>query len=90
MTTGPERADRTTRLLERIADALDRLAPPDVQEAAPFSAPVLRWTGRCLVPVAAPDPLPTTLFRGVDGQAAALRANLAALASGAPAHDMLL
>lgn len=78
------------QLLARIAAALERIAPPPVAEAAPFSAPVLRWTGRCLVPVAAPDPLPTTLFRGVDGQAAALRANLAALASGAPAHDMLL
>jgi predicted AAA+ superfamily ATPase len=76
-------------VLGRIAAALERLAPP-VAEAAPFSAPVLRWTGRQLVPVAAPEPLPLDRFRGVDAQATALRTNLAALAAGGAAHDMLL
>jgi predicted AAA+ superfamily ATPase len=90
MTTGPDPAAATVALLERIADALDRLAPLSAVEATPFSAPVLRWTGRHLVHVPAPEPLPLALFRGVDQQMCALSANLSALGAGAAAHDMLL
>lgn len=77
-------------LLTRIADALDRLAPPPVVEADAGRGLHFRWDQRRLLPVRAATPLPPGRFVGVDHQIAALRQNLSALASGAPAHDMLL
>jgi predicted AAA+ superfamily ATPase len=77
-------------LLDRLASALERIAPPPRAEVAPFSAEVLRWTGRQLEASLAGPPLPLSLYRGVESQRAALEANLRALAHGGPAHDMLL
>jgi len=76
--------------LMRIADALERLAPAAVDEAAPDSGPTLSWDGRHLRRAVPTPPLPVRLFLGVDMQRDALRGALAALKAGRPAHDILL
>jgi predicted AAA+ superfamily ATPase len=76
--------------LVRLAAALERLAPPAVPIADPAAARLMRWDGRQL---SAPPPaplVPVARFVGVDQQIAALARNLASLAAGGPAHDMLL
>lgn len=76
--------------LARIAEALARLAPPPDPPLPDPLPPVLAFEDGRLRPVAAPEPPPLSLFRGVEAQKRALAANLAALAAGRPAHDMLL
>jgi hypothetical protein len=76
--------------LHRIAAALDRLAPPPAPAADPAAGAFFRWDGATLRAVARTDPLPVARFAGIDPQIAAIRRNLASLAAGAPAHDMLL
>jgi len=77
-------------LLERIAAALERLAP-QLPAAPDWQAhPAYVWTGSTARPV---DPLeapPLALIQGVDSQKAAVAENVARLARGATAHDMLL
>ncbi|MFA7440570.1 MAG: DUF815 domain-containing protein [Sphingomonadaceae bacterium] len=80
----------TEELLTRIADALDRLAPPPLVEADPAQGMHFRWDQRRILPVRASTPLPLERFVGVDHQIAALCQNLSSLAAGAPAHDILL
>ncbi len=75
-------------LLARIADALERLAPPPTS-AAPTDAPAYRWQAGRLT-AGAFDPLPLDLLTGIDRQKAAVLTNLARLAAGHAAHDMLL
>ncbi len=77
-------------LLARVAAALERLAPAAVAEADPETAEAMRWDGRHLVAVPPASTVPLDRFVGVDAQVAALRRNLASLARGGPAHDMLL
>lgn len=69
---------------------MDRLAPAPAPPADLRSAEHFRWSGNGIAAVPVPDLLPLDRFAGIDGQKAALLANLAALAHGAPAHDMLL
>jgi hypothetical protein len=76
--------------LARIAAALERLAPPAAQEADPAAATAMRWDGRTLLAVPPAATVPLDRFVGVAPQIAALARNMAALANGAPAHDMLL
>jgi uncharacterized protein len=76
------------RTLARIADALDRIAPPPPGDA-PVGAPAYRWqNGR--LNTAGFDPLPLALLSGIDRQRDAVLANLRRLALGHAAHDMLL
>ena len=76
------------RLLARIADALDRLAPPPTAAAATGS-PAYRWQlGR--LALSSFNPLPLDLLSGIDRQKVAVLANLRRLARGYAAHDMLL
>jgi len=76
--------------LARIADALERLAP---KAAAPVDwqgAPAYVWDGsggRAVAHLLAP---PLALLRGIDQQKALVTANVARLAAGHAAHDMLL
>lgn len=76
--------------LARIADALERIAG----EAAPASdwqaAPAYVWDGRSTRPVAAIDAPPLALLKGIDAQRDTVAANVARLARGHAAHDMLL
>lgn len=73
--------------LDRIAAALDRIAPPPAP--VPPDAPAYRWTGRAL---AAADfaPLPLDLLTGIDAAKAILVENGRRHARGHAAHDALL
>lgn len=76
--------------LERIAAALERIAPPAPAAADWLAHPAYVWTGsgaRAVDPLVAP---PLDLIKGVDAQKAAVAANVVRLAAGAAAHDMLL
>lgn len=76
--------------LLRIAHSLERLAPAPAPEADPTEGDAFRWDGSRLESVARLDLLPLARFAGVDGQIAALRRSLGALARRAPSHDILL
>jgi len=76
--------------LERIAAALERLSPPPDPIPDLASAPAYLWTGVQARPIAqidAPEPRQLT---GIDRQKATVGENVARLARGAAAHDMLL
>ncbi|HVR90039.1 MAG TPA: DUF815 domain-containing protein [Novosphingobium sp.] len=76
--------------LARIADALDRLAAPEHLSADWSSSPAYVWDGtaaRCVAEIVAP---PLELLRGIDAQKALVTSNVARLAAGHAAHDMLL
>lgn len=77
-------------LLARIADALDRLAPPPAPHADPAAHPAYVWRDHGLSETRAFAPLPLDLLSGVDTQKAALVENARRLATGAAAHDVLL
>ncbi|HET7408948.1 MAG TPA: DUF815 domain-containing protein, partial [Paracoccaceae bacterium] len=76
--------------LERIADALRRLAPPPRAATDWLAAPAYLWTGAEGRPIARIDAPPLALLKGIDSQKDAVRANVARLAAGHAAHDMLL
>ncbi|MEM7781499.1 MAG: DUF815 domain-containing protein [Pseudomonadota bacterium] len=75
---------------ERIAAALERIAPPVSPPADWTNAPAFVWSGDGVLAILEPDALPLGAFRGIDEQKATVRDNLERLASGASAHDMLL
>ena len=76
--------------LDRIAAALDRIAPPAPTPADPLAHPAYVWRGTALAAARDFAPLPLDRLRGIDEQKAALVANLERLAAGAAAHDVLL
>lgn len=76
--------------LARIAEALDRLAPPRTAPADWRNAPAYVWDGtvtRAVVKIEAPA---LALLRGIDAQKDLVTANVNRLAAGHAAHDMLL
>lgn len=75
-------------LLERIAGALERLAPPP-PEGADGSRQAYAWSDGALVP-ATFAPLPLDLLTGIDAQRDAVLENSRRLAAGHAAHDILL
>ncbi len=77
-------------LIARIADALDRLAPPSPPEADPADHMNLYWDGVRLAAVSPVAALPLERFVGVDAQMAALVQGYGAHARGLPSHDCLL
>jgi predicted AAA+ superfamily ATPase len=76
--------------LERIAAALERLAPSPPPCTDWLGSPAYIWEGERARDVAVLDALPLDALHGIDAQKAALRNNCARLASGAAAHDVLL
>lgn len=76
--------------LERIAAALERLAPPPPPPTDWLAAPAYVWEGERAWHVPVLDALPLDSLHGIDAQRAALRGLCARLASGAAAHDALL
>ena len=86
--TMPDRDISAT--LARIADALDRLAPPPPPPADPLAGSAFVWAGDRLRAVADPPAQPLDLLYGIDAQKAALLANAERHAKGLPAHDVLL
>lgn len=80
----------TEGALERIAAALERLAPPPPAPTDWLTAPAYVWEGERARPVPVLDALPLEALHGIASQKVALRDNCARLASGAAAHDTLL
>jgi predicted AAA+ superfamily ATPase len=76
--------------LDRIAAALDRLAPPPAAPADPLGHPAYVWRDKAFAPARSFAPLPLSMLHGVDQQKAALVTNLARLAAGHAAQDVLL
>jgi uncharacterized protein len=76
--------------IERIAAALERLAPPLPPPTDWLTAPAYVWEGAHARAVATLDALPLAALHGIDAQKVALRNNCARLARGAAAHDVLL
>ncbi len=83
--------DENTPYLSRIADALERLAPPPPRIEGLVGGPCFVWRpgagGLLPAPVSA---LPLDLLREVEGQKAALLDNTRRFAAGAPANNALL
>lgn len=77
-------------LLARIADALDRLAPPRPPSADPSAGDAFVWEAGGLRMVAPPPAQPLARFAGVDRQKDALLANARRHVAGHAAHDVLL
>ncbi|MEN9718219.1 MAG: hypothetical protein RIQ99_1097 [Pseudomonadota bacterium] len=75
--------------LDRIAAALERLAPPAGPTADWMAAPAYVWNGsaRPVDRIVAPA---LALLRGIDAQKTVVTSNVARLAAGHAAHDMLL
>ncbi len=76
--------------LERIAAALERLAPAPVPPTDWLAAPAYVWEGERGRAVPVLDALPLSGLHGIDAQKVALRNLCHRLASGAAAHDALL
>ncbi|CAN5478931.1 ATP-binding protein [soil metagenome] len=76
--------------LDRIAAALDRIAPPPAAAADPRAHPAYVWRGHALAAARHFAPLPLDRLIGIDAQKAALLDNLKRLAAGHAAQDVLL
>jgi len=76
--------------LARIADALERLAPPPPPAADPAAHPAYVWRDGALAAARSFAPLPLDLLTGIDTQKAAVLENARRLAAGHAAHDVLL
>ncbi|MCW3847195.1 ATP-binding protein [Sphingomonas sp. LB-2] len=76
--------------IDRIAAALERLSPPPPEPADPLVHPAYVWRDHALTAARAFEPLPLDLLHGIDAQRDALTANLARLAQGHAAQDVLL
>jgi uncharacterized protein len=76
--------------LHRIAAALERLSPGHGPAGSWLEAPAYVWDGRAARPVASIQAPPLSLLRGIDAQKLAVTGNVARLAKGHAAHDMLL
>jgi predicted AAA+ superfamily ATPase len=77
-------------LMDRIADALERLAPARPQATDWLAAPAYLWTGNTARLIARIEAPPLALLRGIDQQKQVASENVARLAAGHAAHDMLL
>lgn len=75
---------------ERIADALERMAPPATNAPDWLAYPAYVWSSTQTLCVEYIDALPLDRLIGIDQQKLALVDNLNRLADGAAAHDMLL
>lgn len=76
--------------LIRIAEALERLAPPPAPLADLAAHPAYVWRGREMLPARSFAPTPLALLQGVEKQRTALLANLKRLSAGHAAQDVLL
>jgi len=89
MPTSPAEPD-TSMLLIRIAEALERIAPKPLPATDWRTCPAYVWTGesaRGVEHLQAPE---LRLLRGIDSQKERVVTNVARLAQGHAAHDMLL
>lgn len=77
-------------LLERIVEALDRLAPPPLRTPDWSGHPAYVWDGTTARPVDRIQAPALALLRGIDAQKETVVANVTRHAAGHAAHDMLL
>lgn len=77
-------------VLNRIADALERIAPAVAGPVDWMSADAFVWDGRSARPIAPFEPVDIDLLTGIDPQKARLLDNSSRHAKGHPAHDALL
>ncbi|RKF19062.1 DUF815 domain-containing protein [Altericroceibacterium spongiae] len=77
-------------LLERIAAALERLAPPPRNRTDWLASPAYIWTENGALAVSTMDAPDLALLQGITRQKEAVVANVQRLAGGHAAHDMLL
>jgi len=83
-------ADMSEGALERIAAALERLAPSPPPPTDWLAHPAYVWEGADARAVPVLDALPLDALHGIEAQKVGLRNLCARLASGAAAHDALL
>lgn len=76
--------------LDRIAAALERIAPPPPQEGDPLAHPAYVWRDGRLVVARHFAPLPLDMLLGIDAQKSVLVEDFRRLASGHAAQDVLL
>lgn len=79
-----------TDAINRIAAALERMAPPPPPQADPLAHPAYVWREGGLAAARDFAPVAIDLLTGIDTQKAAVLATLERLAAGAAAHDVLL
>ena len=77
-------------LLTRIAEALERIAPPAASSADLIAAPAYVWNGAVIRSVEAFAAVDYDLLTGIDAQKGALLENTRRHAAGHAAHDVLL
>lgn len=82
--------DSKGETLARIATALERLSPPAPPATDWNACPAYVWDGHAARGVAAIQAPALALLRGIDQQKAVVTDNVARLARGHAAHDMLL
>jgi predicted AAA+ superfamily ATPase len=78
------------QIYQRIAAALERLAPASTRPADWSAHPAYLWTAEGARPIDRIDAPPLALLRGIDRQKQVVSENVARLAAGHAAHDMLL
>jgi predicted AAA+ superfamily ATPase len=86
----PEASLPELAVLSRIADALERLAPAAAAQTDWLAHPAYVWTGHAARAVDRLDAPDLALLRGIDTQKERVVTNVARLAAGHAAHDMLL
>lgn len=77
-------------VMERIAAALERLAPEPARPVNWLSHPAYLWSQAQVHSLEEIDALALDRLHGIDAQAQAVHTNLQRLSKGAAAHDMLL
>lgn len=92
MTKGNNELAALTPLVRRLAEALERLAPPVPLAADLETGDAFVWHGdeQRLAPVAEVSRIDLALLRGIDGQRDLLLENTRRFASGLPANNALL
>ncbi|MGN6517479.1 MAG: ATP-binding protein [Rhizomicrobium sp.] len=78
------------RVQTRIAEALERLAPAAVQNAAPAAGDAFVWESGSLLPVGQVAGIPLALLKGIDAARDTLLENTRRFADGLPANNALL
>ena len=76
--------------LDRIAAALERLSPAQMEHCDWMGAPAYVWDGRAARAIEKIEAPMLDQLKGIDRQKASVADNVARLARGAAAHDMLL
>lgn len=92
MTDNDARLARLEQQMERLADALERLAPPAVGAPDFDAAEAFIWqtTPERFIPIAKINRVPLSLLKGIDRTAQLLLDNTRRFAEGLPANNALL